>query len=125
MQDRRRRPKRLNDATGLGAGLQAVFQGLRQPRAGSAGRQARRLDWDISNAVGMAKEETAMIDEKDVYRSAKLMIDRHGEEAPLFAAMRADKMLEGGDMAGRAVWLRIMRAVQSMIEMPPTSATRN
>ena len=66
-----------------------------------------------------------MIEEKDVYRSAKLMIDRHGEEAPLFAAMRADKMLERGDMAGRAVWLRIMRAVQSMIEVPPTGATRN
>ena len=61
----------------------------------------------------------------DIYRSAKMMIDRHGEEAPLFAAMRADKMLERGDMAGRAVWLRIMRAVQSMIEVPPTGATRN
>jgi hypothetical protein len=30
-----------------------------------------------------------MITDLDIYRSAKLLIDRHGDEAPIHAAMRA------------------------------------
>ncbi len=37
------------------------------------------------------------------YRSTKLLIDQHGTEAPIHAAMPADAMLETGDMDGRAV----------------------
>ena len=33
----------------------------------------------------------------DIYRSAKLLIDRHGEDAPISAAMQADKRAEAGD----------------------------
>ena len=32
-----------------------------------------------------------MPDEIDIYRSAKLLIDQHGEDAPIFAAMRVDE----------------------------------
>ncbi len=42
-----------------------------------------------------------MIDERDVWRAAKLMIDQHGVEAPIEAALRADKMLDVGDLACR------------------------
>ena len=42
----------------------------------------------------------------DIYRPAKLLIDQHGEEAPIDAAMQADTMLEKGGLDGRAVWLR-------------------
>ncbi len=45
----------------------------------------------------------------DIYRTAKLLIDQHGAEAPIHAAMQADAMLEKGDMDGRAVWLRACR----------------
>ncbi len=38
----------------------------------------------------------------DIYRSAKALIDQHGEfEAELHAAQRADELLEAGDMDGR------------------------
>ena len=37
----------------------------------------------------------------DIYRSAKLLIDQHGDDAPIFAAMQADKRAEAGDMEGR------------------------
>ena len=42
----------------------------------------------------------AMVSDLDIYRSAKLLIDQHGEDAAIEAAMRADKMLAAGDMDG-------------------------
>ena len=47
----------------------------------------------------------------DIYRTANLLVTQHGEDAPIRAAMRADAMLEAGDLDGYAVWKRIMRAV--------------
>jgi hypothetical protein len=38
-----------------------------------------------------------MIQYIDIYRSAKLLIDQHGGEAEIFAAMQADECLERGD----------------------------
>ena len=37
-----------------------------------------------------------MIPELDIYRAAKLLIDQHGEDAPIRAAERADELLEAG-----------------------------
>jgi predicted nucleotidyltransferase len=48
-----------------------------------------------------------MTDDIDIYRSAKLLVDRHREEAPIHAAVRADELMDQCDMDGRAVWLRI------------------
>ncbi len=41
-----------------------------------------------------------MTTDLDIYRSAKLLIDQHGEDAARHAAMRAGALLEGGDMEG-------------------------
>ncbi len=43
-----------------------------------------------------------MIPDLDIYRTAKLLVDKHGAEAPIHATMHADAMLEKGDMGGRA-----------------------
>ncbi len=51
-----------------------------------------------------------MIHDLDIYRSAQALIKRHGEDAPIHAAMRADAMLEKADLGGCAVWKRILRA---------------
>ena len=32
----------------------------------------------------------------DIYRSTQVLVKRHGQDAPLHAAMRADAMLEAG-----------------------------
>lgn len=40
----------------------------------------------------------------DIYRSARLLIDRHGDDAVIEAANRAGKMLEQGDLEGLATW---------------------
>ena len=51
-----------------------------------------------------------MILDIDIFRVAHLLVKRHGEDAPIEAAMRADAMLEAGDLDGCAVWKQIMRA---------------
>ncbi len=52
-----------------------------------------------------------MADEIDIFRAAKLMVFQHGDDAPIHTAMRADELLERGDMEGAAAWRRILRAV--------------
>ena len=65
-----------------------------------------------------------MILDLDIYRAAQVLVKRHGEDAPIEAAMRADAMLEAGDLDGCAVWRRILRAVEELrSEERPKSAT--
>ena len=68
----------------------------------------------------MAKVE-AMIPDLDIYRAANLLVKQHGEDAPVEAAMRADAMLEAGDLDGYAVWKRILRAVGEIQGTAPKS----
>ncbi len=60
-----------------------------------------------------------MTSDLDIFRSAKLLIDQHGEDAPIFAAMQADKRAEAGDRKGRAVWLRVIKAIQELQRTQP------
>ena len=46
-----------------------------------------------------------MTSDLGIYRAANELIEQHGDEAPIHAAIRADEMLEAGDMDGKAVWL--------------------
>jgi hypothetical protein len=57
----------------------------------------------------------AMTSDINIYRSAYELIIQHGDEAPIHAAIRADEMLEAGDMDGKRVWLRIMKAVDELL----------
>ncbi len=52
-----------------------------------------------------------MIPDRDIYRSANVLVKQHGADAPTHVAMRADAMLAKGDLAGYAVWKRTLRAV--------------
>ena len=54
-----------------------------------------------------------MIPNLDIYRSAQVLAKRHGEDAPIHAAMRADAMLETGDLDGYTIWKRVLRAVDA------------
>ena len=55
-----------------------------------------------------------MIPDLDIYRSANVLVKQHGDDAPIHAAMRADAMLDEGDLDGAAVWKRILRAVEEL-----------
>jgi hypothetical protein len=64
----------------------------------------------------MAEGKT-MIPNLDIYRAAQSLIERHGEDAPIQAAMRADKLLYQGELDGVAVWKRILKAVEELLAM--------
>lgn len=52
------------------------------------------------------------ITDLDIYRSAKLLIDQYGDAAMLEASIKADEMVNRGDVEGRNVWLRILQAIK-------------
>ncbi len=65
-----------------------------------------------------------MIPDLDIYRSAQVLVKHHGQDAPIQAAMRADAMLEKGDLDGYAVWKRILRAVEELQRVEPADGER-
>ena len=65
-----------------------------------------------------------MISDLDTYRSANVLVKHHGQDAPIQAAMRADAMLEKGDLDGYAVFKRIVRAAEELLSKErPDGAT--
>ena len=44
-----------------------------------------------------------------------MLIQQHGPDAPIHAAMQADAMLEVGDLGKYEVWKRIVRAVAELL----------
>ena len=50
----------------------------------------------------------------DIYRTAQLYFEQHGDDASIHAATRADEMLDKGDLDGRAVWLRVLAAIKEL-----------
>ncbi len=59
-----------------------------------------------------------IVSDLDIYRSG-VLVKQHGEDAPIHAAMRADELLEAGDLDGCAVWRRILRAVEELQRVKP------
>jgi hypothetical protein len=54
------------------------------------------------------------VDDLDAYRCAKLLLDQHGRDAELHAAIRADELKAVGDEAGRSAWMRILAAMDEL-----------
>ena len=58
----------------------------------------------------------------DIYRTAGILVNEYGEDAPIHAAMRADELLDEGDMDGKLVWLSILAAVKELLAREPEGA---
>ena len=41
-----------------------------------------------------------MVSDVDIYRTANILVNQHGEDAPIHAAMRANELLEDVDLDG-------------------------
>ena len=54
------------------------------------------------------------MEEIDIWRTAKLLIDAHGDKAWLEAAQRADLAVEQGNAEAESVWKRVGRAVEEL-----------
>lgn len=50
----------------------------------------------------------------DIWRTANEMMKLYGKEAEFKAGMRADKLLELGDLEGFHVWKRIAQAITEL-----------
>jgi hypothetical protein len=60
-----------------------------------------------------------MISDLDIYRTAKVLVDRYSDRASLYAASCADELLDQGDMEGRTLWIRIHEAVLELLKEAP------
>ena len=65
-----------------------------------------------------------MTSDIDIYRSAQVLVKQHGLAAPIEAAMRADAMLDKGDLDGYAVWKRVVKAVAELQRAEPGAGVR-
>jgi len=59
------------------------------------------------------------VDDLDIWRSAKALINNYGDDATIHAAMRADELLAQGDMDGTAIWCQIIEAKKELQNMEP------
>ena len=57
-----------------------------------------------------------MPEEIDIYRSAHLLIEQHGDDASIHAAQEADACLEKGDLDGKATWMRVIGAIKELTD---------
>lgn len=56
-----------------------------------------------------------MRQDDDGWQVAKLLVERHGAEAPVWAAMKAQQRLAAEDFKGGATWIGIVRAVDQLL----------
>ncbi len=64
-----------------------------------------------------------MILDIDIWRSAQVLVKQHGQDAPIEAAMRADAMLEKGDLDGYAANSRPARVLAALSANPKVPCT--
>ena len=61
------------------------------------------------------------MDETDILRMARDLIDEFSDGAPAEAIARADALFDVDDMEGRAVWLRVSEAVGVLLKKKPAA----
>ncbi len=81
---------------------------------GLAAWTARRVGW--TGRVGQGIEVKTLTTDLDIYRSAQLLVEQHGADALIEAALKADELLVAGDIDGQAVWMRIRTAVLDLLK---------
>lgn len=60
-----------------------------------------------------------MIDDREVYDCAKLLIDTHGNDAEVVAALKLDALLDEGDVEGCCVWRLVLSAIVQLRQCTP------
>jgi hypothetical protein len=55
-----------------------------------------------------------LLEQPEIWRAAKRLVDESGVSAGLYAAQHADELLALGDREGTLMWLAILRAIEEM-----------
>jgi len=61
----------------------------------------------------------------DLYRTARILIDQHGDDAALEAAMKADHSLAAGNIDAANVWRGVVNAINDLASGGDGSETRH
>jgi hypothetical protein len=64
----------------------------------------------------------SMIEELDVYRAAKVLVDHHGDDARAHAMERFEAFRAAGNDQAVALWFRIICAIEA-IQLPEAQST--
>jgi hypothetical protein len=59
------------------------------------------------------------LDDRDIWRTANLILNQFGEYANLETARRTDEMLDRGDIDGQRIWRRVMAALEELSRQTP------
>jgi len=59
------------------------------------------------------------MDDIDIWRAAEQMLKLYGADAAIHAAMRADKLMDQGDVEGFDMWKRVVDAVNELDRVTP------
>lgn len=73
---------------------------------------------DASSHAGHLRR-TNIMDEIDIWRTAKILIDNHGDDASIEAAMRADRALDDGLPEAVSIWVRVRDAIDDLKRLKP------
>ena len=95
----------ISDLTSLFACRYPSKRNREKPDRQSRDR-AKRSCYDFPKLGGTAMEEI------DIWRTATLLIARHGEDALFEAALRADDLFAENDFLGGVVWKRIGHTIR-------------
>jgi hypothetical protein len=58
----------------------------------------------------------------EMYRSAYLLIQSHGMDASICAAVRSHELLEAGDPVGQAFWMRLVGFIEELLWDEPAAS---
>ena len=61
----------------------------------------------------------AVIDDKEIYECARLLLKEHGDDAESIAEMKHDARLKEADAEGSAVWKLVMAAIAELRQHRP------
>ncbi len=64
-----------------------------------------------SQPYSMQRDALPMVEDPDIRRAAKFMIERHGANAAPAAAARASELLSSGDIGAAEIWRQIAEAI--------------
>lgn len=69
----------------------------------------------------MPNSRATSISDRELWACAQKVIDMHRTDAELHAAMRADELLEAGDVDGQRVWMAILSRIEQWrsVHLPP------
>ena len=65
-----------------------------------------------------------MIDDRNIWRAANLLLKRYGNDAAIEAGRKADELFEAGDHEGCAIWKCILQAVNELTRTKPAEGER-